>query len=259
MILFLNDWEKPENRSAIIDTDTPNQSFVRLAGLYKHMGIKNHSFCLALHNPLLRGVDPHSKNLTNEEIMMIVAECKINPWYFFREVAKIPAVAGPENMPLLGNRGNIALFWLFFNHITQMLIQPRQTGKSVSTDTLMVLLLNLATLNTDFNLLTKDDSLRVKNVKRVKDLMEGLPFYLRLKTRRDTNNTEKITLERLGNTYNTSVAQASIKAALNLGRGMTNAINQIDEIAFVKNIDVTLPALLAASGEQLLTKNIILL
>lgn len=245
-ILFKNDWERYP--SAILHTDTDNQSFVRLAGLYKHMGVENHSFCLALHNPKLKGIDPHSKNLTQEEIMMIVAECKINPWYFFREVAKIPAVAGAENVPLQANRGNIALFWLFFNHITQMLIQPRQTGKSVSTDTLMVYLLNLATLNTDFNLLTKDDSLRVKNVKRVKDLMEGLPFYLRLKTRKDTNNTEKITLERLGNTYNTSVAQASIKAALNLGRGMTNAINQIDEIAFIKNIDITLPALLAASG-----------
>lgn len=246
MILYYEDWKKYP--SAIIDIKTSNQSFVRLAGLYKSMGIKNHSFCLALHNPTLSGVDPHSDTLTPEQIYLIAQETKENPWYYFREVIKVPAVAGPENLPLKANRGNIALFWLFFNHITTMLIQPRQTGKSISTDSLMTYLFNIATLNTDFNLLTKDDDLRVKNVKRLKDLMEGLPFYFKLKTKRDTNNTEKLTLERLGNTYHTAVAQASPKAALNLGRGMTIAINHIDEIAFIKNIEITLPALLAAAG-----------
>jgi hypothetical protein len=245
-ILFYDDWKKFP--SAIVDIKTKNQSFVRYAGLLKAMGVKNHAFCLALVNPALQGIDPHSKDLTPKEMYMIAEEAKINPWYYLREIVRVPAVAGPEPMPLRANRGNISLFWLFFNHITTMLIQPRQTGKSVSTDSLMTWLFGVATLNTDFNLLTKDNDLRVKNVKRVKDLMEGLPFYFKLKTKKDANNTEKLTLERLGNTYHTSVAQASPKAALNLGRGMTIAINQIDEIAFIKNIHITLPALLAASG-----------
>lgn len=246
MILYLEDWLNYPN--AIADYDTKNVSFVRLAGLYKSMGIENHAFMLALHNPAIKGLDPHSPNLTPTQIYMIVQEAKENPWYFFREVIKVPAVAGPENMPLRANRGNIALYWLFFNHITTMLIQPRQTGKSVSTDALMTNLFCVSTLNTDFNLLTKDDDLRVKNVKRIKDLISGLPSYFNLRTRNDTNNTEKLTLQKLGNTYHTAVAQASPKAALNLGRGMTIAINQIDEIAFIKNIHITLPALLAASG-----------
>ena len=246
MILYKNDWLKFP--SAIVDLTTTNISYIRLAGVYKAMNIDNHSFCLALHNPLLQGIDPHSNKLTQEQIMMIAVECNENPWYFFREVIKVPAVAGPENIPFRANRQNIALFWLFFNHITQLVIAPRQTGKSLSTDSIMVYLLSVATLNTEFNLLTKDDDLRVKNVKRIKDLIDGLPYYLKFKTKRDTNNTEKITLERLGNTYNTTVAQASPKAALNLGRGMTIAINHVDEIAFIKNIDITLPALLAASS-----------
>jgi hypothetical protein len=49
--------------------------------------------------------------------------------------------------------------------------------------------------------------------------------------------------------YSSNVAQSSVKAALNLGRGMTNAINHIDEIAFINNIEHTLPALLAATGK----------
>jgi L-rhamnose mutarotase len=246
MILFKKDWKNYP--SAIADYNTKNKSWVRLAAVYKQMGIENYNFHLALHNPLLVGVDPFDKNLTNDMIIMITEEAFSNPWYVLRELIRIPPLAGPDPVMLSANRGNISLFWLFFNHITTMLIQPRQTGKSVSTDSLMVTLLGILTLNTDINLLTKDDDLRVKNVNRIKSLLNLLPYYLNLRTKKDTFNTEKITINRLGNTYHTNVAQPSPRAALNLGRGMTIAINQIDEIAFVKNISVTLPAMLAAGG-----------
>lgn len=246
MILFLQDWLKYPG--AIIHTTTKNKSFYRMALLLKSMGVKNHAFCLALHNVALIDVDPHDPNLSEETIYNIVEESKVNPWYFFREVVKIPAMSSIENVSLQANRGNISLFWLFFNHITTMLIQPRQTGKSVSVDALMELLLLVLTVNTQFNLLTKDDNLRSRNVIRIKDMMECLPYYFKLRTRADVNNTEKITIGRLGNVYNTNVAQASPKAALNLGRGMSLAVNHIDEISFIKNIRYTLPAMLAASG-----------
>lgn len=246
MILYKEDWAKyPE---AIPDYQTGNKSFLRLAGIYKSMGIDNCEYMLALHDRELVGIDPRSEKLTFDQILRISTEVKINPWYFFREVVRLPATAGPDAVPLQGNRGNIALYWLFFNHITSLLIQPRQTGKSVSTDCLMVYLFGIATVSTDISLLTKDDTLRVKNVARVKNILEELPFYLRFKSSKDTYNTEKLSLTKLNNNYITNVAQASEKAALNIGRGMTNAINQIDEIAFISNIHKTLPALLAASG-----------
>jgi hypothetical protein len=246
MILFKVDWKNYPH--AIIDTKTPNKSWVRAAGIFKAMGIENAEFCLALHNPMLQGLDPFSPDITQEQIIAITTEAKENPWYFFREIVRLPAVAGADSVPLRANRGNIALFWLFFNHITLMLIQIRQTGKSVSTDSLMVYLLCIATVNTDINLLTKDDSLRVKNIERIKEIIEELPPYFQLRDRSDTNNSEKITINALGNTYNSSVAQASEKAATNLGRGMTLAITHVDEIAYVNNIDITLPKMLAASS-----------
>jgi hypothetical protein len=215
------------------------------------MGISNCLFHLALHNKDLVGVDPHSKDITNEQIAMIIDEISENPWYMLREIVRIPAVASVDTTMLRGNRGNISLYWLFFNHITTMLIQPRQTGKSVSADALIGSLLSALTVNTDITLLTKDDALRVKNVTRLKELLASLPTYLQLRTRKDTNNTEKITIANLGNTYITAVAQASAKAAINLGRGMTTPIIQVDEIAYINNIDVTLPAMLPASGEML--------
>lgn len=48
------------------------------------MGIKNYAFCLTLLNPELELVDPHSKNLTDEQKTLIALECMFNPWYFFR-------------------------------------------------------------------------------------------------------------------------------------------------------------------------------
>ena len=246
MILFKEDWNKYPG--AIPDFKTKQTSWIRMAALYKKMGIENYLFMLALHNPELSGVDPFSSNLTEKQILMISVEAKNNPWYVLRELIRLPATASPEPIHIRANRANIALWWLFFNHVTTMLIQPRQTGKSVSTDALMVTLFAIMTTNTDINLLTKDDNLRNKNIARLKAIIDGLPWYFKLKDRKDTYNTEKLTLARLGNTYHTSVGQASEKAALNLGRGMTIAINHIDEIAFVRNIDVTLPALLAAAS-----------
>ena len=245
MILFQSDWAK---HKAVPHYRTTNKTWVKLAGVFHKMGVENSLFHLALHNPELADVDPHAENLTNVEIAMIIDECTNNPWYVLREIIRVPPVAGLENMPLRGNRGNISLYWLFFNHITTMLIQPRQTGKSVSTDSLMVSLLTILAVNTDISLLTKDDALRVKNISRIKGILATLPDYLQLRIRGDANNTEKITISRLGNVYNTAVAQASVKAALKLGRGMTNAINHIDEIAFINNIGTTLPSLLAAAG-----------
>lgn len=246
MILFLKDWKKYP--TATINYETKNKSFLRYAGLLKAMGVKNHAFCLALINPDLQNVDPHDSMLTMDDIAKVITEAKSNPWFIFREIIKIPASSGTVPVPLEANRGNISLFWLFFNHITGLLIQPRQTGKSVSVDSLMISLINILCVKTNVHLFTKDDGLRSKNIQRLKDLQSELPYYLNLKTKQDANNTERITVNRLGNNYVTSVPQASEKAARNVGRGYTVAIHHVDEIAFINNIHISLPALLATSN-----------
>ena len=165
-IIYENDWLLyPE---AIIDTQTKNQSFVRLAALYRHMGIKNHSFMLSLLNPRLQGIDPYSPHLTLEQKLDIAIECKENFWYFIRECIRTPD--GTEDNPISfkANRGNIALFWLFLNHTTLILIQPRQTGKSINTNALMTYLLNIRCTKTHINQINKDESLRSINLERLK-------------------------------------------------------------------------------------------
>ena len=250
MILFKDDWKKYP--TAIPDLSTSNKTWLRLAGVYKSMGIKNHGFLLALHNPDLQGIDPLDPNLTQEQMVAIVVECKENPWYFFREVLRVPTPGASENIRIRANRFNIAAWWCFFNHITQLAICSRQTGKSLALTSLDVYILAVAGMSTEVHLLTKDDDLRMKTVAMVKEMLEELPWYMNVKSRKDTYNTEKITIERLGNVYHTSVAQASPKAANNIGRGLTVAIHKIDEFAFIKNIDITLPSLLASASRCVL-------
>lgn len=243
-ILFKEDWLKYPN--AIVDTTTKNKSFLRLAALYRDMGIDNHAFILQLHNPELQGIDPYSPDLTMEQMMMIAIECSQNYFYFIREVVRSPDGTDDFPIPYKANRGNIASAWLFFNHISQILIQPRQTGKSFSTDTLNVFLLNIGTTKTTINLLTKDDILRSANLNRLKKIDEMLPYYLRQRTKNDIANTEEMTIKQMENHYRGLLPNKSPKLALNVGRGLTSPIFQFDEAAFLFNIAITFPAAMAA-------------
>lgn len=127
MILFKNDWRK-ENAS--INYDTNNKSFLRIAMLYKKMGLENWAFPLTLKYGDLAKHDPHNlKDPSAELRALIAAECKLNPWYFFREVIRLPASGDLQGIPFEANRGNFAMIWCFFNNLHYLGIQPRQTGK----------------------------------------------------------------------------------------------------------------------------------
>ena len=241
-ILFLDDWAKYPG--AIVDTKTKNQSFLRMAAMYKSMGVKNHAFMLALHNPALQGINPHSPDLTADQMVMIADECYDNFWYFIREVALAPN--GEFPLPFKANRGNLALFWLYLNHITVLLIQIRQTGKSFSTDTLMNWLMNIRCRRARITLVTKDETLRSENLGRLKDLMLMLPNYLKALAPSDVANTEEIKISLNENRYRALLPSKSEKMALNVGRGLTSETLQFDEIAFLYNIGLSLPAALAA-------------
>ena len=247
MILFAQDWAKyPE---AIPHLTTKNPTWLEMAKIYNHMGIKNHMFLLALHDPVLEHVDPFDPDISLENQFRVARECKVNPWYYFREIARVPAGSGDDAAQLQANRGNIALWWCFFNHVMTFLIQIRQTGKSVSVDELATYLLNIRCRNTDINLLTKDDVLRARNIKRLKDIDIELPFYLKQRTKNDSNNTEQITIKSLGNTFTTHVPQSSPKAADKIGRGLSSPIFFIDEVPFQVNVHISVPAALAAGND----------
>lgn len=244
MVLYLQDWFRYPGAKP--NYDTKNESYLKLAGTYYAMGVKNYAFMLALHDQSLKDVDPFSPFLTELEMVKIGIECKINPWYYFREIAKVPARSGSDAVPLLANRGNIALYWCFFNHAMTYLVQIRQTGKSISTDVLDSYLLNIRCRGTTINLLTKDDALRSENIQRLKDIIDEMPFYLKQRSKKDLDNTELINISSLGNWYKAHLPQKAKKFALNTGRGMSSPIFRVDEGPFQANIEISLPAALAA-------------
>lgn len=242
MILFEEDWNKYP--SAIADTSTTNTSWIEICALYRDMGIKNHLFPLTLLTPSLVGVDPYNPK-NDIEAAKIVIECRLNPWYFFREVVRDPKLPSSK---LRANRGNIALYWLFFNHITTVLVQIRQTGKTFSIIALDAYLMSVRCMFTTMLMLTRGDGLRAKTLAELKNQIESLPYYLNTKKKSDPANTETLIISLLNNTYVGLVAQASVLAAESVGRGYVSPKMFVDEFAYIKNIATSLPAMLAAGN-----------
>lgn len=244
MLLFESDWDRFHTARA--DFNTTNTTFLKLAHLYRdELKVKNWKFPLALMQPELSGIDPYNEDLDITTKAKIAFECKFNPWYYFREIARIPQ-GGAVPSKFLANRGNIALYWSFFNHINFGLLQPRQTGKSVSTDVLMIGLMFIWGYKTTINLITKDAKLRDANIERLKEMRDLLPDYIDMVDRNDSDNSEVLTCVRLGNRYKTAVARNDKMAADKLGRGLTVPIMQFDEFAYISKIGISLPVALAA-------------
>lgn len=246
VILFKEDWAKFP--TAIVDYNTSNKSFLKLVDLYHKMGVENCEFPLALLQPALVGVDPYDPNLTQEQMQMIALECKYNPWYFFREVSRIPPNSGNKPIQFIANRGNIALYWSFFNHIDFGLLQPRQTGKSVSTDVLTDGITDIWGESTTIYLITKDHALRAANIQRLKKMRALLPEYLFYNRRENGDNSEMLINSMLGNYYKTAVGRSDLVGADKLGRGLTVPIIHFDELAYISLVGVSIPVALGAGS-----------
>lgn len=246
MILFEKDWDSYP--TAIPDYKTTNKSFIRYSELLRRRGIKNYAWPLQLLQPELQGVDPYADNLPDYVKLMIREECVYNPIYFFREIMRVPPIAGIDPVPFIANRGNMSLYWAFYNHIDYLLIQIRQTGKSVGADGLNAHNMFFGLKNGRILLITKDDTLRRENIIRLRNIRGYLPKWLVLDDPNDANNQSTLTYNTEGNIFRTAVGQNSEDAALNTGRGASVAILQSDEGPFTSFIDITLPAALASGN-----------
>jgi hypothetical protein len=247
MIVFKDDWRSYPQ--AIADTKTPNQSFLKLASLYKDMGIEHYYFHLALLQPALQGVDPHSETLSLEYKAMVLYEIDNNPWYYLREIVLDKgARLEQDDCRFRANRSNIAALWLLLACIDYIQIQPRQTGKSFGTDANSLWLMYFCYHDTALNLITKDESLRKSNIARLKKMRDEWPDYVNRNTSKDDNNQISLSCNFLGNKYYTHVSQSSEKAANNLGRGMTSPFIHIDEGPFINHIETTVSAAMGSTN-----------
>ena len=243
MILFKEDWDSFPN--AIVH-ETKNESWIEMAVILEKMGIENNLFFLSLMQPELADIDPFSPDLDQETKVKIATECEYNWWYFFREILKVAPQASANPIPFKLNRGNLAMYWCFANHIDFALEQIRQTGKSVSADGLMLGLMYAFARNSTFGLFTKDDGLRRENVERHKKMREFLPSFIYTKHKKDIDNQTEYSNYLKGNHFRTAVGQKSEIAANNSGRGFTMPVQQWDETPFISLVDIAMPAALGS-------------
>lgn len=239
-------------RKFIYDINTTNISFVQTAVDLKKLGIKNNMFFLKLYDTSLQGVDPHSPFLTNDQIIRIINECIINPWYYLREVARIPDQGNPQGVPYLLNRANLASTWCFLNGIDNYLVIPRQIGKTESTIANITWAFLFGSTNAEMMFLNITADRAYANLAKVKDQRALLPPYLQFKIAFDedgkeikaTDNTKSLKNASNGNSIVTKPSARSLESAERIGRGSSQVVQYYDEFEFISYIKT----IMAASG-----------
>ena len=162
------------------DFGTKNQSFLQTAYELKALNIKNFYFMLEVKYPNtgVQDLDPYDPNLTSEQIGAIILECKQNPWYFFREVSRVPAGGAPVPFQAYLHRSSCAMVWCYMRNIDFMVCQPRQTYKT----TWIIILLSYAFVfecrKVRIPFMHLDERGVLKNCTDFRDYIAALPPYL---------------------------------------------------------------------------------
>ena len=231
------------------DFGTSNRSFLQVAQDLRTLGIKNCYFMLELYDPSLVNIDPYAvgpdghSTLTKDQIDRIMLECKRNPWYYLREIARIPDQGGTA-IPYRANRGNIAQAWCIWKGLDSWLCLPRQKGKTQSALAMQAWMYSFGTTNSTFIFVNKDGENAKANLRRIRDQLELLPEYMQFDYYIDENG-QKIKHTKNATTIIHPVTRnqiiikskaSSYDAALSLARGLTAPVLHFDEPEFTNHI-----------------------
>ena len=228
------------------DLGTHNKSFLLLARSLKNLGIKNFYFMLEICDTSLIGVNPYQcdkeghTTLSRDQISRIMLECTRNPWYFLREVCRIPDQGG-TSIPYRANRGNIAQSWCITKGLDSWLCLPRQQGKTESALAFQVWMYLFGTSNSMFIFVNKDGDNAKNNLRRFQSQIDLLPEYMRCesivtedgkRTKAKKNATEMANPINL-NSIKVKPKATSYDTALSIARGLTAPIQHYDWKIFI--------------------------
>lgn len=224
---------------------TKNQSFIRLYYDLKRMGIENNKFFLALYDQELATIDPYSPILPVDLQLRIFLECMINPWYYLREICRVPEDGAPIEIgggtQYSIDRNNLACWYLYLNGIDHYQSKPRQRGKTVDCIARCNYAYHFGALSTSLLFFNKDQQMAKLNLYRLKCQRDMLPKWMQMRTiMLDDGKIDKgidnITAMKNPVTNNmiTVMPKATSKdSAVKLGRGATAAIQYYDEFDFI--------------------------
>lgn len=234
------------------DMGTPNVSFLQVANDLQTLGVEHWYFLLEIKDVSLINVNPHAVDKdghstnTKEEVERINTECRFNPWYYLREVARIPAPGRPTGIPYAANRGNIAQAWCILKGIDSWLCLTRQKGKTKSALCIQGWAYSYGTSNTKFIFINKDGENAKINLQDFADQIDILPEYMQFKYVLDEdgkvikgrNSATKMRHPITKNEIVVTSKAPNPSEAAKKGRGLSAAILHFDEVEFTPFIDV---------------------
>lgn len=228
--------------------NTKNKSFIQLHKDLETLGIKNNKFMLRLYDATLLDFDPYDVVVPLEIQARIIRECIINPWYFLREVCRIPtdgtAIVPGGGVPFEIDRNSAATWFCFINGIDHYSSKPRQKGKTMDALAKINWAYHFGSISGNFTLGNKDMSLNKLNLSRLKTQRDLLPLWMQMRTVIDFT-TLKIEKERSNvtsmrnpitkNTITLLPTASTESKADGIGRGYTSTIQMWDEFDWTMN------------------------
>ena len=241
----VSDYVKTLSKKKFYDWNTKNKSFLELYDdLYK-LGVKNNKFFLRLYDRGLAGIDPYSPGLPKDIQIRIFMECLINPWYWLREILRIPEDGKPVEIgggtPYRIDRNDAATWLLYLNGIDHYKSKPRQRGKTQDCLAKFNYAYNFANVSSTCMFFNKDQEQANINLYRLKCQRDMMPSWLQMrmvidengKADRGIDNTKSIRNPVNNNIIMTMGKATSKESAMKLGRGNTSALNYYDEFDFI--------------------------
>jgi hypothetical protein len=158
--------------------NTKNISFLALYKLFKEHGLTV-PHMLHLHNNDLQDVDPYDPNLTSVQKQKIILECTTNPWYYFREVARIETMGGgatpTEHFPI--NKGTFAILYTAFNNLNHVVRLPRQHHRELTYGQLLAYLFLFGENGSNVGVINPDTENNAAVFNRIGEILHNLPDY----------------------------------------------------------------------------------
>lgn len=210
-----------------------NLSFTRVSNQLKELGIKNHDFFIRTYDKDLKKIDPYSNTLPMYMRIRVHAECIRNPWYYLREIARIPCQDGYSKAFEL-NLGNLAAIWCCLNNINFYITTPRETYRTSSILSIMNWIFLFGVINTEFLLFERTPEDVDMNLDKMLLQQKFLPDYL---THDIFKCQEYILNFHNNNKIYTKNSPNSQSKADNLGRMLTMPIQFFDNMEFIPHLE----------------------
>lgn len=236
---------KVANLKKSYDFSTKNTSFLELYKDLYSLGIKNNKFFLAIYDRSLMGINPFSEALPLSVILRIIIECMRNPWYWLREICRVPQDGSPiepgGGSCFLIDRSSAASWYCFINYIDHYLCKPRQTGKTHCALSEIDYAYIFGSKSATILFANKDAENNKMNLYRLKCHRDMLPRYMQMKTTVDMVGNlikEKNSVTAIRNPVNNNsiklLPRANSKdSAMTCGRGATSSLMYFDEWDFI--------------------------